>query len=672
MRIFLFFLFSSLQTLWANAILPADQVFKPHIQWLNDEIQLQISVPESYYLYANRTFINGQQHYQSTPEAQSYHDDYLGKVLIWNENVNLSLPRGSASSLILETQGCQKNVICYPPQRWVFEAPQEALPPAKKSLFNKHQDAPLPAESAFQADVQRDETLTRVQIKMPDGYYLYRSSIRAEADASALSLDLPQGEWHDDPDFGRVEIYRHELNFTIPNKDLNQANSLRLHWQGCAEHRLCYPPQHQDWQWEQAAEALQKERFVPEQALPQSSQDWLYNLQQRPLWSVLLVFLAGLAVSLTACVYPLLPIVSGIIWGEEKGTRRGFVLVLTYVLAMGFALALLGLVFSLSGLNLQLVLQQPLFATISSILLFLLALSLFDVYVLRLPRALQNRVERFNHQQKSGSLMGAAVMGALSVLVISPCATPVLSALLLLSPQDGWRSALNLFVFGIGMGTPLLLFATALKRFLPRTGAWMLHLKSALAFLVLGVSVWLLARTLNHYSSYLWSLYALVLGVYLLPPQWSSKNEKIRLFLALLAFLSAFQLSFAPRLPEALPANPTAEALQLSDIRARIERSQKPVLLDFYADWCVSCRHWERDIWANPEVKQVLSAFQFIKIDMSDFNESHREILSAFELVGPPAVLFFPAGEALQAQDKIIGETSVTHFLQKLAQWQQF
>lgn len=702
--------------------IPVKQAFVPSISSTaetNGTLRYDITVDFAphYYLYVERTSLSHDGEvlsFEATPTSIKS-DPYFGDVEVWDSPPTLTLnSEMPLDSITLHTQGCEDGVICYPPTDWTLTPPAvthtqidaslqnslsdsslSALFTSKKSLatdqaaqnhvpITTNNDDILPIEAAFTTEVTPDQQIT---LSMPKGYYVYKDSLTISYSGQDITPQImfPPAEPHDDPFRGAHDIYRGQLTLTPPNLPEYPA-TVTLTLQGCADGKICYPPDSRELLINTSApitSGLNNTTSAPGSSTttPTGSNDNsdIAAKLAANYWTTLpLIFFLGIALSFTACIYPLIPIVTSLVVGKNSTTGRSYGLIGIYVLFMGLAMAALGAIFGLFQINLQVVLQTPWITVLVSAFFTLLALSLFDVFTLQAPAWLQTHIDKLNRRQQSGSFIGAAVMGTLSVLVVSPCATPVLTALLLFSAQTTpYKGALALFLFGIGTGLPLLLFAGALRRFMPRAGTWMNVIKKGFAFALLAIAVWLVARILpNGWALVIWAGYSILFASFVFPLEGISvRFARIRFALASATLIAALLLgqraandllgtSHNAALTQSKHASFTMvnDATTISDI---IAASDKSVILDFYADWCIACKVWERDIWTNPAFNSPLARYTLLKVDVTDFTAEHKQIFQQLSLVGPPAVLLYPPhGKFTQPEERVIGEIGTDEFMQ--------
>ena len=692
---------------FAEQPLPAKEIFIPTIeQTLNDgqfKTTVRITMPEGHYLYVDKTDLraeNAEGELEKSP-GQQHEDEYFGAQEIWYGEGQLTLTHSDpADTFILKAQGCEENRLCYPPTQWTLHAQAPAAPAAtpgifpastRKSAILNGDDQILPEEQAFPVHAISENGQALVLVDMPQGYYLYRDKFTATVDGRPLQPLFPEGELHSDEFFGEQTIYRGAVHIPLPLALSDSGKSVVIRFQGCADAGVCYPPMTRALAFGNLAEqAEQAANAAPPAAsaapAPASNVHPIQRALTENFWLNLpLVLLLGISVSFTACVYPLIPIVTSLVVGKNSTKKQSFALIGVYVLGMAAAMALVGALFGLFDVNIQLILQKPVFVIIAALIFVALSLSMFDVYTLQTPRWLQKHVDKITRKQQSGSYAGAAVMGALSVLVVSSCATPVLAALLLFTAQTTtFKSAVALFVFGLGTGLPLFLFASVFRQYMPKAGAWMDVIKRAFGFGMLAIALWLITRILPLSAGLaLWSIYAAFAAFVLFPrsPAADSKATSLRRFAALLALILSLALANHSvqhwLAPQGYAAGGTTHGnATFTDIRSAAQLTQaltnsdKPVILDFYADWCVSCKVWERDIWHNPALAAELSRFTLLKVDVTDFNAEHQAIFRRFNVVAPPTVLIFAAsGKAEMPASVIVGEMKADAFAAELAKW---
>lgn len=565
---------------------------------------------------------------------------------------------------------------------------------------------PLPADEAFRLTAGRDaDAGLRLEWQIAPGYYLYRDKIVVAAD-TALAVTTPQGEMKDDPNFGPTEIYRDHATIRLGDA-APKTGAVRVTYQGCAEDGLCYPPVTKaldlaTLELTEVATGLRARAFdaaafadaptVPAAgpALPEAG-----SLMGGSLALTLVTFLGlGLLLSLTPCVFPMIPILSGMLArsGENLSARRGFVLSSAYVVAMALAYAALGLAAAWSGQNLQVVLQAPWALGLMAAIFVLLALSMFGLFELQVPTRWTGWIAG-RTQGRAGSIAGAAALGFGSALIVGPCVTPPLAAALLYVAQtgDGARGAAALFALGLGMGLPLIAFGTFGSRFLPKSGPWLVRVKQLFGVAFLGLAAAMLLRALpEEFALPVWGIGALGAAVFLgafdqltAASCWMRRLEKSA-GLALAIYGATLIVGYAggatdPLRPLAFLAGTSATPVAASPA-AQVVRSEaafdqavataqaagRPVLVSFTADWCTVCKSNDR-VLADPNLATPLSAVAFIKADVTNYNEDSRRLMQRFGVVGPPTTfLLGPAGAEI-AGSRLIGAITAIDLTQQLA-----
>ncbi|MGX1187393.1 thiol:disulfide interchange protein DsbD [Pseudomonas sp. F-14 TE3623] len=541
----------------------------------------------------------------------------------------------------------------------------------------------LPVEKAFIFTSERLESgETQLYWQIADNYYLYQKRLKFDGLAPEQVPVLPEGESHSDEFFGEQQVYRQGLELKIP---AGATGQIKVGFQGCADAGLCYPPQTQvvDLGASNVLTAFNEE--APDQALAS-------GLQQRALgWSLLVFFGLGLLLAFTPCSLPMLPILAGLIVGSGATPKRGFALAGSYVTTMALVYAAMGVLAALLGANLQALLQNPWLLGSFAAVFVLLALPMFGFFELQLPVAVRDRLEHVSRNQRGGSLIGAGVLGALSGLLVGPCMTAPLAGALLYIAQSGnaLHGGLILFAMGIGIGVPLLLLVTVGNRFLPKPGAWMNLLKGVFGFLFLATALLMLRPVLDE------SLWLGLWGALLLIAAYSAWKQSqgfgrvahlfgassllLGLWGSLLVVGAAggsdnpyqpLQVYSADRTGAAAPSAHEAfttvkePAVLQRELDAAKAQGQW-VLLDYYADWCVSCKVMEKQVFGKPQVLEALSDVRLLRLDVTADNAASRELLGRYKVPGPPSLLWIgPNGEERRSQ-RITGEVNAGTFLQR-------
>jgi thiol:disulfide interchange protein DsbD len=505
-------------------------------------------------------------------------------------------------------------------------------------------------------------------------YYLYKSKIKIATESTVVQLgapDLPKGDEKTDEYFGTQEVYHEILEVDVPfSRATPQAGSLSLKvtYQGCAEAGLCYPPITKTL--DLALPAVDAASFAGGDlsgAPPAAEQDRLAAVVRDGSIAALLgiFLLAGLALTFTPCVLPMVPILSGIIAGQGETVTplRAFTLSLTYVLAMALTYTIAGVLAGLFGQNLQAALQNPWVLGIFALLFVALAFSMFGFYELQMPSAIQNRLAAMSNRQQGGTFVGVGVMGILSALIVGPCVTAPLVAALIVIGQTGdpVRGGLALFALSMGMGLPLLLIGTSLGKLLPRAGGWMETVKQFFGILLLGVALWF-ARTLlpESLGMLLWGV--LTIGSALCSAHWNLLRAAWQsAVLALPARLGhrhhrwtamAIATRWRPldlpraeaRPSESLPWRAVRSVEDLDRELAAASAAGKPMMLDFSADWCVSCKEMEKYTFPDAGVQAALADVVLLRADVTENNERDQELLKRFGIFGRRHRFFGPDG----------------------------
>lgn len=553
------------------------------------------------------------------------------------------------------------------------------------------QDDFLPPEQAFRFSARLlDERTVEVNFRIADGYYLYRERFGFRAEGARLGApDIPRGQIKFDPNFAKeVETFRQSLSLRVPVQ-ADGPFTLTVTSQGCSDKGLCYPPMESVARLTTASmsPAGPTEPLPgtdPANAAPETEMGRIEaSLASGSLSVILPLFLLlGVGLSFTPCVLPMVPILSFIIVGEgaQTGRKRAFALSVAYALGMALVYTALGIAAGLIGEGLSAALQSPALLTAFALLMIVLSLSMFDVYQLQVPASVQLMLTRLSERQKGGKLIGVFVMGAISALIVGPCvAAPLAGALVYISQtRDVFIGGSALFAMAAGMSVPLLLVGLSAGTLLPRAGAWMQSVKIFFGVLMLALALWMVASLIPAWLLMLgWGLLGAGYGTFLLRAK--SLGWRARVLGFMFVALGAVQLVGVgtggrdPWSPLAhLRGNVQARTeftrvSSIAQLEAAIARAGgRRVMLDFYADWCVSCIEMEKLTFTEPQVKAELDQMLLLQADVTANNDDHKALLKRFGLFGPPGILFFgPDGNEIRTA-RVIGFQSAERFLQSL------
>ncbi|MGE5625690.1 MAG: protein-disulfide reductase DsbD, partial [Bacillota bacterium] len=675
------------------------------------------------------------------PAGEIKEDPYFGKQEIYHKGVSVKLPYQGVGKLDLELiyQGCFEKGFCYPPQhRHVnVELVAASLPtapppapatktatPAASSAVHPQDLAALvggagtgdegnflkPDEAFIFSAVAKDQNTLELRWKVAPGYYLYRQKFHLASDNPDVQLgtpDFPQGQIKNDPYMGTSEIYTQDVDALIPVTRSNGAGKFNLQasYQGCAEAGFCYPPIAKTEPIDLAV-APPMAGAAPAAAPPIAEQDRLaVLLQTGSLLIVMLTFLGvGMLLTFTPCVLPMIPIISGIIVGQGKKltTAHAFALSLTYVLAMAVVYAVVGVVVGLLGSNIQLALQNPWVLGAFSAIFVALALSMFGLYDLQMPSAVQSWLTQHSNSQKSGVFVGAGIMGALSALICGPCITaPLVAALVFIGEtHSALRGGLALFALGLGMGVPLLIIGTTEGRLLPKPGPWMNTVKAVFGVIMLGLAIWFLSRVIpGPLTLALCAALSLVCGIYLgaLEPLhvhaphtgWRTLWKGLGILAVLYGLIMLVGAAMGgddplkPLAPLAraataatLPGQPApANGLNFKRIKttadlnaalAAASAAGKPAMLDFAADWCISCKELEHDTYTVAAVQAALSNVVLLQADWTAYDDADKALGQDLGVAGPPTVLFYGSDGKEIKNLRVVGLVNTDEFMSRL------
>lgn len=553
---------------------------------------------------------------------------------------------------------------------------------SNSSLFS-NDDEFLKVDQAFAFNFYQKNNLLEVSFDIAPEYYLYRHQFKFKGENTKFTaVLLPDGIDHEDEFFGVQKIFTDKLAFTINLENVSNDASIKITYQGCAEKGLCYPPTSKVIKLSKfiaddriaAASSLGNpnkdvDRQTSQAVVKKSEQHQLSDMlkQDSLLLTLVAFFVGGLLLSFTPCVFPMYPILTGIIVGQGKQltTKKAFTLSFFYVQGMAVTYTLLGVVVALAGAKFQAVFQHPIVLIGLSVLFIFLALSMFGVFNLALPASWQNKLNTMSNKQKGGSITGVLMMGVISGLVASPCTTAPLTGALLYISQTGdvVLGASALYALSLGMGLPLLILGSSGGKLLPKAGAWMDIIKNIFGLLLLAVPVFLLERFIPEVASQaLWALLILVSASYFYVANQNHAAAQIDqqgkgFWYGLRSLIIFLMLFFGANLTYQLvyPSNnivtndaqhasfkQVTSLAQLEDEVKKANMQGKTVMLDLYADWCIACKEFEKYTFVDADVQKALSNSVWLQIDMTEFDSTdNAELVQHYTILGLPSILFF-------------------------------
>jgi len=737
-----FFIFFSVSVISAEKeLLKPEQAFKASAESIApDLIQLNWDIEEAYYLYKDRfKFSSGTEGVELGepifPKGKFKHDEFFGDMEVFYKRVNISIPlifkSGNAADytqmdIKTVSQGCADAGLCYPPQKQTLsislmpssqvEKSQGGIMSALASIGinlggQQQSDDLLRPEQAFILSLNvEDGNTIRVSWDIASDYYLYRDKFSfAIKNNEGITLDVPirpAGKIQEDESFGRMEVYYNRADILLPlSRSQLQATEIELEigYQGCADIGFCYPPIKTTVPVKLPAgeanatpeliQAVIDETFVSEQDL------FAKTLSSGNILIIVAAFfVAGLALSFTPCVFPMIPILSSIVVGQKKAvsTPRAFALSMSYVQAMALTYTSAGVIAGFTGHNLQATFQNPWILSVFAILFVLLSLSMFGFYNLQIPSSWQNKLNRASNSQSGGTLTGAAIMGFLSALIVGPCvAAPLIGALVYISQSaDAVLGGVALYALSMGMGTPLLIIGTSAGKLLPKAGGWMDKVKAFFGFVLLGVAIWMLERIIPAaFTLSLWAILAISAAIYMgvfrrfttKPARQIEKAGRVVSVLLLsyggVALLGAATGGYDPLRP--LEGSSLSSSDQrnkhiifiqvkgLSGLNAELAAAKakgQTVMFDFYADWCVSCKEMEKYTFTDTKVQQALDQVVLLQTDVTSNDEQDQALMREYGILGPPAILFFDASGAERKKYRVVGFMDADDFARRLTQ----
>lgn len=749
-------------------LLRPNEAFKLTTEVVDGEnIRATWDIADGYYLYLDKidfssTGDNSVIAEFLKPAGKKKTDPTFGDVFVYRESVSFDLPITRESveeitlSLLSKSQGCADIGICYPPQKQTVKI---NLPPLDDDLMalptssssNSLADElgissisgiggitgiggganePLSPDEAFKFDLFAfdGQTLNALWNITP-GHYLYQNKIKftVNGDTTEVTLgkpELPDGIAYKDVYFGDVVTYEEDFEARIPVIGYQESLTVNATYQGCSKITgICYPPQTKTIDVDfsnfeplntiKIADITEEPKTITQSAplkvaTPiQTEQSVLSDtLKNKGILTIIAAFfVGGLLLTFTPCVFPMIPILSGIITGQGKDISRGksFALSLAYVIPMALTYAVAGIIAGYTGANLQAALQNPWVISIFALLFVGLSFSMFGFYELQMPSGIQNRLNNLSNNQRGGSLIGAGIMGVLSALIVGPCVTaPLIAALAYIADtKDVVLGGLSLFMLGMGMGAPLLLIGFSAGSILPRAGAWMDTVKHVFGVMMLAMAIWMLDRvipiqatlllsgilligsaiylgatdTIGEQSSNwqrLWKstgLVSLLLGMILVIGAAAGSKSYFAPLSGLLSDNKSSAGSFTENTNEGLQFTKIKSLNDLNATLAEAKRQQKPVMLDFYAYWCIPCREMEHSVFSDSVVMKSLEDTIVIQADVTDMTADDNELLRTLKVYGPPHIVFYDKNGEEKTDFRISGEMKLEPFKSHLNQF---
>jgi len=731
-----------------DEFLPVRSAFKVSLDAEPNVLVVDLEIAPGYYLYRDRLGFEsatpgvtlGQ---PTLPVGLDHEDEFFGKQVIYRDVARVGVPvtfAGAAQDFDVKVklQGCADAGLCYPPQTWTLRATwpaatagnaklESAAAPSSgaksgglnlRSIFGSGAKSDADFLAVDKAFVLSAESTARDRIQLrwdvADDYYLYRDKVTVKTSATDVqlgTLSIPGGQSKHDEYFGEQVVFHGEMVATLPVAAAAGVTAvpLEISYQGCADAGLCYPPVKKTVIVQLASTAAVGAAPASGNAGPmRSEQDLLADkIREGSLLAVIgLFFVAGLGLALTPCVWPMVPILSGIIVGAGAGGTpvsrgRAFSLSLAYVLGMAFTYTVAGAAFAAAGQQAQAFFQEPWMILLFAGLFVWLALGMFGVFNLQLPAALQSRLSSLSNQQRQGTLLGTAIVGALSSLIVTACVAPPLVASLAVISQTGdvLRGGLALFALSLGMGAPLLLIGASAGQFLPKAGPWMETVKQFFGIMMLGVAIWMVGRILpGPVTLALWAALAFVAGYWLLTKDGVGKATVVRRALGALTAIYGVLLLVGALSGRSDPLQPLAGVSQVNapaaggttgsgnaehhgvpfqriksvaDLDAAIAAAQasgRTVMLDFYADWCVSCKEMEKYTFPDAAVQAALANTVLLQADVTANDDVDQALMRRFGILGPPSILFFGRDGVEKPDYRVVGFKPAADFAPHIQQ----
>ena len=693
----------------APPLLRVNEAFKYELISSGTSVWIKWKIEDGYYLYRDKLKfkINDTEIHQPVlPEGYIHEDEFFGVQQIYRNDVSFEIPYKNqkiiGDEILIEilSQGCADRGICYPPQKWrrTIKIGANDLNEINAAV-NKIYENDSSSDNSFRPYLSSlDQNTIEIAFQIAPNYYLYKDKIRVVPENPFInmgSIELPKGIIKTDQWFGESEVYYDELfgRVSFSRSTISYKNTgFYIEYQGCLENEICLPPEMKliDVDFS-SLENNSSSTFVTKI----SEQSRLASLiKNSNLWMVMFTFyFAGILLSFTPCVLPMIPILSGILAGEGKtiSASRGFTLAFSYVMGMALVYTAAGIASALIGIQLQAFFNAPWVIIIFTSLFILFALAMFDVINIELPTSLQTQLSNLNSRFSYGTYAGTFFIGAISSLIVTACVAPPLIASLIVISETGdiYRGGMALFSMSIGMGTPLLIIGTSAGRLLPKIGSWMVTIKHLFGYMMLGVAIYMLSRIVDGSIILgLWGTLAILVGMSFNGLSHLEKNssfiEKLKKTAGIVLIIYGASLLLGSFSGNNNPMQPLAKLNILqndsthTDNHVSFKRikslenlnfeltaaanENKPVMLDFYADWCVSCKEMEVYTFTDESVKNALSNLILIQADVTLNDTIDQALMRELDVFGPPTIIFFNRNGRRQKGYEIVGYMKAKEF----------
>jgi thiol:disulfide interchange protein DsbD len=526
----------------------------------------------------------------------------------------------------------------------------------------------LAPNEAFKVDIFETKKAVQIKMDIDDTIYLYDDKLKVYIGEIEITKDVL---FHKPVDYHDFIVHFGDINIPI-SKELirkingNGAYDIKVKYQGCSKKGLCYAPMNNTYSGTLSTSDISTKDIKNEEVVVDETTNITNKLKNENIFVTLSwFFLAGLLLSLTPCIFPMIPILSSIIVQHSNSNDgkisalEGFKLSLVYVLAMSVAYTVAGILAGVFGANIQAMLQNPYVLVGFALIFVALAFSLFGYYSLELPQSFQNKINNITGNSKKG-MTSVAIMGFLSALIVGPCVAPPLAGALVYIGQtgDAVLGGLALFVMSLGLGMPLLIIGIGAGKYMPKPGGWMNTVSKIFGVVMLGLAIYMLDRLLEQYIIYI--LFAVLFGgsaLYVL----KSKGILAKISAVVLLGIASYFGYLSTNIKDNhLKFQYVKTTQELDNILAN---TTQPIMLDYWASWCVSCKELENITYADPKVREFLKGYLLLKVDVTKNNKDDQALMKRFNIYGPPALIFFDKNGIEIKSKKIIGYKNPKDFM---------